>query len=140
MSFLALHCPKFCAECGEKIVRLKWFVWTSRKFCDECKPSFLKERLLQPLVAALTLFVAGILVGHTWKPEPPPLIIQRGPTPAATPSANSNTTVVDDDYYLCGARTKKGTPCSRRVHGPVRCWQHKGAKPMKPLDQLKVKD
>lgn len=27
---------------------------------------------------------------------------------------------------VCGARTKKGTPCSRRVRGTGRCWQHKG--------------
>jgi hypothetical protein len=28
--------------------------------------------------------------------------------------------------YYCGARTKKGTPCSRRVKGGGRCWQHAG--------------
>ena len=28
--------------------------------------------------------------------------------------------------YLCGAPTQKGTPCSRRVKGGGRCWQHEG--------------
>ncbi len=28
--------------------------------------------------------------------------------------------------YLCGAATQKGTPCSRRVKGGGRCWQHEG--------------
>jgi hypothetical protein len=28
--------------------------------------------------------------------------------------------------YFCGAVTKKGTPCSRRVKAPGRCWQHAG--------------
>lgn len=28
--------------------------------------------------------------------------------------------------YFCGAATKKGTPCSRRVKGGGRCWQHSG--------------
>lgn len=28
--------------------------------------------------------------------------------------------------YFCGAETKKGTPCSRRVKGGGRCWQHIG--------------
>lgn len=28
--------------------------------------------------------------------------------------------------YFCGAATKKGTPCSRRVKTPGRCWQHVG--------------
>lgn len=31
--------------------------------------------------------------------------------------------------YYCGAPTKKGTACKRRVKGQgLRCWQHKGAK------------
>jgi hypothetical protein len=28
--------------------------------------------------------------------------------------------------YFCGAATKKGSPCSRRVKGNTRCWQHTG--------------
>jgi hypothetical protein len=28
--------------------------------------------------------------------------------------------------YYCGAMTKKGTPCSRRVKSNERCWQHAG--------------
>jgi len=32
-----------------------------------------------------------------------------------------------DPVYYCGAATKKGTPCSRRVKRPgERCWQHTG--------------
>lgn len=34
---------------------------------------------------------------------------------------------VDLPVYYCGAMTKKGTPCSRRVkHKGERCWQHQG--------------
>ena len=28
--------------------------------------------------------------------------------------------------YYCGAMTKKGTACTRRVKAPGRCWQHRG--------------
>ena len=28
--------------------------------------------------------------------------------------------------YFCGAETKKGKPCTRRVKGGGRCWQHAG--------------
>lgn len=31
---------------------------------------------------------------------------------------------VSEATSLCGAPTKKGTPCSRRVKGGGRCWQH----------------
>jgi hypothetical protein len=40
---------------------------------------------------------------------------------------------------LCGARTKKGTMCTRRVHGAVRCWQHLGKPAMLPPEKLLVK-
>lgn len=32
---------------------------------------------------------------------------------------------------FCGAETKKGTPCSRRVKGNTRCFQHQGMPTMK---------
>jgi len=43
-----------------------------------------------------------------------------------------------EDVYICGAETKKGTPCSRRVKGNTRCYQHKGMPAMLPADKLKV--
>ncbi len=41
--------------------------------------------------------------------------------------------------YYCGAETKKGTPCSRRVKGNVRCYQHVGMPAMVTDDKLKFK-
>ena len=36
-------------------------------------------------------------------------------------------TTSDEPVYFCGAMTKKGTPCSRRVKSRGgRCWQHSG--------------
>ncbi len=40
--------------------------------------------------------------------------------------------------YHCGAETKKGTPCSRRVKGNIRCYQHKGMPAIVPPDKLKI--
>jgi hypothetical protein len=46
----------------------------------------------------------------------------------------------DEPAYICGARTKKGTPCHRRVHAAgERCFQHKGMPAILPLDKLEVK-
>lgn len=42
----------------------------------------------------------------------------------------------DEPVYFCGAETKKGTPCSRRVKGGGRCWQHKGREAMLPPEKL----
>lgn len=35
-------------------------------------------------------------------------------------------TTSDDLAFYCGALTKKGKPCSRRVKSKERCWQHSG--------------
>jgi hypothetical protein len=40
--------------------------------------------------------------------------------------------------YFCGAQTKKGTPCSRRVKGGGRCWQHAGQTAMLPPEKLLI--
>lgn len=41
-----------------------------------------------------------------------------------------------ESVYFCGAETKKGTPCTRRVKGGGRCWQHTGKAAMLPENQL----
>ena len=41
-------------------------------------------------------------------------------------------------YYYCGAATKKGTPCTRKVKGGGRCWQHKGMEAMVPESELEI--
>ena len=139
LSILTNYRPNFCSECGEKIVRLRWRFWTSRRFCDKCSARFARTQLLRGALAAIVLLVAGVLIGRGTKHKPSPLVIERlVNTPATQNSASTPVTV--DEVYICGARTKKGTPCSRRVHGPVRCWQHKGAPAMLPAEKLRVSE
>jgi hypothetical protein len=45
---------------------------------------------------------------------------------------------VPEAVYFCGAQTKKGTPCSRRVKGGGRCWQHAGQTAMLPPEKLLI--
>jgi hypothetical protein len=143
MSLLTSYRPNFCCECGRKVVRLRWFLWTSRKFCDKCFRPFVKSHWLRPSVMLLALFLCGVVTGRGCRHAPPPLIIERTATPATQTTAATSApqpSPVLEQTYTCGARTKKGTPCSRRVHGPVRCWQHKGAKAMLPPEKLLVKE
>jgi hypothetical protein len=140
LPLLTTYRPNFCCECGEKIVRLRWHVWTSRKFCDKCFRGLLKADWLQRVVATLLLLLFGILIGRGCRRERPPLVIER-PTQSTSPSNPSpQPSPAAEQIYNCGARTKKGKPCSRRVHGPVRCWQHKGLPAMLPLEKLVIKD
>ena len=155
MSILTSYRPNFCCECGHKIVRLRWFVWTSRKFCDKCFRRFAKSHWLRPTCSLCALLLFGVLLGRGCRRAPPPLIIERPAavqnaakqdatqtSASATPTSPTAAQVpaASEQVYICGARTKKGTPCSRRVHGPVRCWQHKGMPAMLPPEKLLVKE
>jgi hypothetical protein len=143
-----MYKPKFCSECGAKIVRLRWHLWHSRKFCEFCAPHFLKQQSIKIAIAGVFMLLVGMAIGRTVRSTSAPLVIQRsqetrllsssGATPALTrPTAPAPLT---EEVYTCGARTRKGTPCSRRVHGPVRCWQHKGMTAMLPQEKLRIKD
>lgn len=152
-----MYKPNFCSQCGTKLLRLRWHLWTSRRFCDECARRLRKERFVPWLCATLALVSTGYCVSSVRRPPPPPLtIVRRADSPLTSPEdpgrsnaatdagqGSSNTSTpstqtVEEEVYLCGARTKKGTPCSRRVHGPVRCWQHKGSPAMLPQEKLLI--
>ena len=92
-------------------------------------------------MVVIGLLGLGILIGRSLRPAPPPLLLQRIAESPVAKTANTpapQPPTIEDDVYICGARTKKGTPCSRRVHGPVRCWQHKGSPAMLPIEKLRV--
>lgn len=159
-----MYKPNFCAECGSQVSRAKWRLWTSRRFCDDCKVRFRKTELGLPFILGIALLIAGFTFGRYLRPAPPPLIVQRfarsplSDTPLEIASAapaqsqkgtngqagsslegNNQTETPEEVIYTCGARTKKGTPCARRVHGPVRCWQHKGMPAILPQEKLLIK-
>jgi hypothetical protein len=160
-----MYRPKFCTECGAKIIRLRWRAWTSRRFCAHCAPRFAKEQITQVAVVGATLLLIGLALGYAERRVTPPLLIARNqdstlartPTPPKTSTTTSGMTTPADDaganadtpnvsssqsadvIYMCGARTKRGTPCTRRVHGLVRCWQHKGMPAMLPPEKLVIR-
>ncbi len=147
-----MYRPNFCCECGEKVIRLRWRVWHSLRFCSDCAKHHRKERFTRPLLIGVVLICFGVIAGRAMRPAPPPLIIQRSANSPLLDLNNRNrvadksegqdaekTEVVSEEVYICGARTKKGTPCSRRVPEPNRCWQHKGMPAMLPHEKLVVK-
>jgi len=150
-----MYRPNFCAECGEKLLRLRWHVWTSRRFCNRCARRLRRTRLVPVLLTSLSLIAGGYVVVRVRRPAPPPLVIvRRSDSPLndgqpqitgtkltqAAVQSSSPPISTSEAVFICGARTKKGTPCSRRVHGPVRCWQHKGMPAMLTQDKLEVKE
>jgi len=166
-----MYRPNFCADCGERVLRERWRVWTSRSFCPACEKRF-GRAWVRPLVACCLLAGVAFATGRLMRPAPPPLTIERRelPMPAllahqsrgpssqqGSPSQPAPQTQTPAQYgpdgttmerptdpfevvSICGARTRKGTPCSRRVRGTGRCWQHRGKPAMLPASKLIVRD
>jgi hypothetical protein len=164
--------PNFCAECGERVVRERWRVWMSGRFCDDCGRRFRVRRIYAPLGLCAVLLGAGFVAGRAGRPAQPPLVVIKGgavdahathgkaetdarghaaSSGAVTAKASSASEGADgtagerptdpaEVVSICGARTKKGTPCSRRVRGTGRCWQHRGRSAILPPAKLTVQE
>lgn len=159
-----MYRPNFCSECGERILRARWHFWTSRRFCSQCMKRFRAAWVWLPVLACAALFGLGIATGRAIRPDPPPLIVERRQSPASpaqtapmppsmadtkrgiapTPAGQETTAISDSSkrpvdsagtISTCGALTKKGTPCQRRVRGTGRCWQHQGQPAVVPLEE-----
>ena len=150
--------PNFCAECGERLARRGWRGWTSTRFCSECARRLGRTGRLKPIAIISIVAVSAFSLGRYLRPPAPPLLIQRAANSPLSDlpvdlndttrmtnrlnSKNPGTMVAnnDDPGFICGARTKKGTPCHRRVHvAGERCFQHKGMPAILPLEKLAVK-
>ena len=172
--------PKFCCQCGEKIDRIDWKPWTSRRFCQLCETELgIYDKLHWALLGISLIFgVFGIGI-YLQKPEkqlnvapnqfaisnvknddlPPKNVAQVTTnnsvlTPAQannfpqqikppqlavelkTKSTRPHVSETAEKVYFCGAPTKKGTLCSRRVKNGGRCWQHEGKAPMLSQEKL----
>lgn len=60
------------------------------------------------------------------------------PLSAQTPNQPVLPNQKEEPVSFCGAQTKKGTPCTRKVKGEGRCWQHTGLPAMLPKEKLIV--
>ena len=137
---------RFCADCAKRFGRAR--------------------ALTGPLLLVIALFAGGFWAGRAGRPPAPPLIIQRGELtalaePPATAEASRSATETaaldtssaasrsvtqgaerepptdpQEVISMCGARTQRGRPCSRRVRGTGRCWQHRGMPAMLPAERL----
>lgn len=133
---------RFCSQCGEKIKRHRLGAFAFTAFCSSCKkPARLASLML--VAMSILLLVGGFLVGRATAPRQPfnfigePLDLQNAPNSQASEptevSANRNqasatqqtTSTANEAMVMCGAPTKKGRPCRRKVRGGGYCYQHK---------------
>jgi len=174
--------PKHCCQCGEKIERVDWQPWTSRRFCELCATELgIHDWIPRILVGIALLFGLYGIGSYFQKPEKQLNIAAQqmavsdgkieairpktdaqvstgGGVQTATQTSNFNVppktqtapTAPDlkikqatapavepaEKVYFCGAPTKKGTMCSRRVKNGGRCWQHEGQAALLPPEKL----
>jgi len=176
--------PKYCCQCAEKIDRISWKPWNSRRFCELCETDFKAYDWLIRALFGICLLLGLFGIGSfLQKPEKQlsfsPNQFTSGAPNIKSESANQKTAlqvgtnnsvqpVVQinnsnlqaksqaaplrselrksqtetplyepaETTYFCGAQTKKGTLCSRRVKGGGRCWQHAGQSAMLPQAKL----
>ena len=174
--------PNYCANCGEKIERANWGVFTSRRFCQVCESEYKGQDLIPRVIVGLGIAVGlfgfgsylksapGDEVGRLSSVQPRRLMEHQNgskqiegsrqtsssvsdvSSPARDPNVKNvpghppptirqderepvTKTVSAEPAYICGAETKKGTPCSRRVRGKIRCFQHAGMPAMQTGDE-----
>ena len=151
---------RFCSECGERLRVKRPGILPFRSFCSRCSPRFWRIRLM--LIAVPFLCAAiGFAIGHYSSPREPFYFIG---TPVdlsadrAAPSADANNhlsspggeTLTHPEQLvisssaseaICGARTKSGKPCRRKVKGGGYCWQHRrspGTEQVAPNTQMRL--
>ena len=134
---------RFCSECGARLKLRRTSIPRLFSFCPRCRPRFAQIRLV--LIATPVLFAAiGFAIGHYTTAREPFYFIG---TPVDT-SANSVARSADANNHhsspgsetvaqpqpvispneanaICGAPTKSGKPCKRKVKGGGYCWQHR---------------
>ena len=157
-----MYLPNFCAECGERLPRRGWRArLIGAQFCGACNRRLGGIGSAKRLAIISIVAVSAFVIGRYLRSPAPPLIIHRvansplsdlplNLNDSIRPGSRRNSTQANagtlnppsaaDNIYICGARTKKGTPCHRRVHAAgERCFQHKGMSAILPLDKLLVK-
>jgi hypothetical protein len=134
----------FCSECGERLKVKRSSTLLFRSFCSRCSPRFNRARLMLMVAIALSAAIGFAIGRFTTAREPFYYIgtpVESGSSRTApstgdnaAPSARKSEAVVQREQVAlspsaaegtCGARTKSGRPCQRKVKGGGYCWQHR---------------
>ncbi len=142
-----MRTANFCSNCGEQLKANRASVLSARSYCSRCAPRFRLSRLVM-IVSFAGCLIIGYAFGRYNTPRQPFYLLgtpidpitnsnQRSETNAqananktnanksATPNSPLSESSTDEVVKLCGAPTKSGRPCRRKVVGGGYCWQHR---------------
>jgi hypothetical protein len=130
---------RFCCECGERLRVTRSSILFAGSYCRRCSRWFQRVRLTTIVAVAVSLAM-GFAAGRFTTPREALYYIgtpvesgSLGP-PADHPSSQSREARAQAEQPVfslaatednCGARTKSGRPCQRKVKGGGYCWQHR---------------
>ena len=131
---------RFCSECGARLKIKRGLTLPIRSFCKICSPRYRSVRLILVLLPIICA-AAGFVIGHQAAAREPfhfigtPVDLSANRVPQSRDSnhvhqADEN---IGQTYQLrrlaagtlCGAQTKSGKPCRRKVKAGGACWQHR---------------
>lgn len=127
---------RFCSECGLQLNVKRRVVLPFRALCPSCSPRFKTVRLVLAVFVVLAI-VAFVLSRLESQREPFHFIgtpVESSANGGASTSSgsvqspNSNERAVTPTTLvtrICGAPTRSGKPCQRKVKGGGYCWQHR---------------
>lgn len=125
---------RFCSECGERLEVKRRAVIPLRAFCARCSPRFRTVRLVS---AAILVFAIIAFAASRLSPEREPFYLIGTPMESSAnlgasaspgsidPPRASAQMAVEPVIGTCGAPTRSGKPCQRKVKGGGYCWQHR---------------
>ena len=145
-----MRTANFCSNCGEQLKANRANVLSARSYCRRCAPRFRLSRLVMIVNLAICLII-GYAFGRYNAPRQPFHLIgtpidpitnsNEGRETNAQANANKSNankppapnsvlpeSSIDKVVKLCGAPTKSGRPCRRKVVGGGYCWQHRDKK------------
>ena|SRR5882724_8534718 len=135
---------RFCSECGARLKVRRPAILAFPSFCPRCPPRFRRIRLTLIAVPFLCA-VIGFAIGHYTSAREPFYFIgtpvdlganrvagsadpnNRLSSPRSETLTHPEQLVTSSSTTeaICGARTKSGKPCRRKVKGGGYCWQHR---------------
>lgn len=136
---------KFCSKCGQKFKTRRTAMLPADSHCAACKPRFALRRFAWLSILAVCS-IASFTIGRYTAPAEPfnflgtPVQLEALSSLANQPNPHGNDAVetppmtgTEEFISSCGAPTKAGHPCRRKVHGWGYCWQHRDKLGKKPL-------
>jgi len=121
----------FCAECGNRFEKKRW--WKHRYLCADCARQMGRRRYFAPVFFTICGLALGLAFSSGRRQTAIDRITLLGAAASPAVSAQDATTKLKtnrhaepEQYSICGARTKRGTPCKHRTPPGQRCAQHRG--------------